>query len=777
MVRIGINLLDLVPGKIGGMEQYIRNVIWYITNNYEKYDIYLFLKSSNYDSFEQYENLKRIIISENQNREIEMYSCIEELELDIWFCPLLVLEPKFVHIPTVVTIPDIQHEFYPEFFDKSVLEWRNEKFNSSVSKADIIITISNFSRDTIIKKYNVDDSKVRRIYLDADKEFYKSIDYKYSEEVKLKYNLPKNYIFYPANTWPHKNHLNLLEAFKLFKNDNNCDLKLLFTGSADKAQNNIKKFIRENKLNKYVVFLGYIDQKDMPYIYLNALFLVFPSLFEGFGIPLVEAMRMKCPILCSNVGSIPEVAGDCAEFFDPKSPKDICEKIMKMMDSDARRILIEKGKIHSKRFSWEKSCRETVDIFNDLIYKNRNKNDQNKYPLVSIITPSYNQGKFIRETIESVLNQDYPNIEYIVMDGGSSDETVEILKEYDNRIKWISEKDGGQADAVNRGIEMSSGEIIGWLNSDDTYMPGAIRKAVEFLQKNNEVGMVYGEGYYTSTSSEIISRYPTETFNYDRLAEICFICQPTVFARKNVLIDVGMLDKKLHLCMDYELWMKIGKKHVVGYIPQYLANSRMYEENKTLGRRDEVFKEVIKTVKKYYNYVPISWIYGYVDYIMKGKRGIGFNLRIIFKFISYNYSNLHYSINVSKNLVKSKIKQRYKPESFTGRYEDGWVSKVYIANKFIKSAEKDSRLVISGRNLSPFKDPIKIKIYIGSELIGTKDLIEKGEFEFTLDISNTIGMKEINIQMISNKVFCPKKLGINNDIRYLSYIIDELTTK
>src|SRR5690606_33014626 len=113
-------------------------------------------------------------------------------------------------------------------------------------------------------------------------------------------------------------------------------------------------------------------------------------------------------------------------------------------------------------------------VFEQLVNQHQSRK-LSSYPLVSVVTPSYNKGKFIKETIESVLSQDYPNIEYIVMDGGSTDETVDILKSYGDRIAWISEKDDGQADAVNKGIARARGEIIGWLNSDDTYLPGAVR--------------------------------------------------------------------------------------------------------------------------------------------------------------------------------------------------------------------------------------------------------------------------------------------------------------
>src|SRR5574337_438603 len=161
--------------------------------------------------------------------------------------------------------------------------------------------------------------------------------------------------------------------------------------------------------------------------------------------------------------------------------------------------------------------------------------DVNPLPLVSIITPSFNQGRFIRDTIESVLSQGYPRLEYLVMDGGSTDETVEILRSYGDRLIWRSAPDGGQADAVNTGVRLAKGEIIGWLNSDDTYQPGAIKAAVDYLIAYPETAVVYGDAHYIDERGEVIGTYPTEDFDLDRLAQACLICQPTAFIRRSAL--------------------------------------------------------------------------------------------------------------------------------------------------------------------------------------------------------------------------------------------------
>ncbi len=232
-------------------------------------------------------------------------------------------------------------------------------------------------------------------------------------------------------------------------------------------------------------------------------------------------------------------------------------------------------------------------------------------PLVSIVTPSYNQGRFIQETIESVLSQDYSPIEYMIIDGQSTDETCEILKSYQDRFFWISEKDRGQAHAINKGWRRSRGEILAWLNSDDVYLPGAVSKAVTFLANHQEVGAIYGEGYHIEADGQVMERYPTEPYDSNRLAETCIICQPTVFIRRSVLDEIGFLDETLQYCMDYDFWFRISKKFTWGYLSEYLASTRFYSQTKTLGQRVKVHKEILQVVYRHNGYVPPSWIYGY----------------------------------------------------------------------------------------------------------------------------------------------------------------------
>jgi glycosyltransferase involved in cell wall biosynthesis len=243
------------------------------------------------------------------------------------------------------------------------------------------------------------------------------------------------------------------------------------------------------------------------------------------------------------------------------------------------------------------------------------------FPLVSVVTATLNMGRFLEETIRSVLEQDYPNVEHIVVDGGSNDSTRDILRRYEGRIRYVSEPDNGQADAINKGFRMSRGRIFAFLNADDTYLPGAISAAVRALLENPGVAVVYGEAYYVAEDGSVITRYPTQPFAADLLSTQCYVCQPAAFIRREVFDAVGMLNAELHYALDYDLWMRIAKVRPMLKIDQYLATSRMYRENKTVRLRRLGLAEILRISRRHRNYVPPNWVYGYCCSVLDKRDG------------------------------------------------------------------------------------------------------------------------------------------------------------
>jgi glycosyltransferase involved in cell wall biosynthesis len=241
-------------------------------------------------------------------------------------------------------------------------------------------------------------------------------------------------------------------------------------------------------------------------------------------------------------------------------------------------------------------------------------------PLVSIVTPSFNAARFIEQTIESVLAQGYPRIEYIVMDAGSTDGTLDILRRYESpKLTWISEPDGGAADAINRGLARSHGDVLAFINADDVYAPGAVATAVRAFEDHTEAAVIYGSGIWIDEEGKTIGPYPVRDFESERLARECFLCQPASFIRREAFENVGGLDPKLQLTFDYELWMRLARTYKFHRIDDVLALSRMHQSNKSLGQRQEVFKETFTILQRHYGYIPFEWIYSYLCYCADGR--------------------------------------------------------------------------------------------------------------------------------------------------------------
>jgi glycosyltransferase involved in cell wall biosynthesis len=227
----------------------------------------------------------------------------------------------------------------------------------------------------------------------------------------------------------------------------------------------------------------------------------------------------------------------------------------------------------------------------------------------SIVTPSLNQGRFIERTIRSVIEQGYTRLEHAVYDGGSRDETPTVLDRFADRLTIVREPDRGQADAVNKGIRSTDGDVIGWLNSDDVYYPGALASVNELLSARPDVDVVYGGAHLVDATDRVLGAYYTEPWCPERLVERCFLCQPAVFFRRRVVERFGDLDERLHYCMDYEYWLRLAAGGAVfEYLPAILAGSRLHEQTKTFSARLPLHQEINSMLRERIGRVPDSWL-------------------------------------------------------------------------------------------------------------------------------------------------------------------------
>jgi glycosyltransferase involved in cell wall biosynthesis len=217
-------------------------------------------------------------------------------------------------------------------------------------------------------------------------------------------------------------------------------------------------------------------------------------------------------------------------------------------------------------------------------------------PLVSIVTPSYNQGHFLEDTILSVINQNYANIEYIIIDGGSTDCTIDIIHKYEHKLTyWISEKDTGQSQAINKGLMRAQGEIIGWINSDDCLLPNSISTIVDTFNAFDDVGMVFGNIEIIDREGRLFKEHVWKDYSVvDQLTQRMYIPQPGSFWRREVMQSVGLLREDLHYAMDYEYWIRIGQRFKIMGINTLLAQYRHSSVNKGNTQADSWGAEFLR---------------------------------------------------------------------------------------------------------------------------------------------------------------------------------------
>ncbi len=224
---------------------------------------------------------------------------------------------------------------------------------------------------------------------------------------------------------------------------------------------------------------------------------------------------------------------------------------------------------------------------------------------ISIVVPSYNQAEYLPATLASLCAQDHPDIEVLVFDGGSTDGSAEILRQSNfeaggQPIRWVSQKDRGQADAINLGLRASSGDVLAYLNSDDVYYPGALSTVAAHFQTHPDCLALYGRAHHLYADGSILEEYPTEPWDYERLLDTCYLCQPAVFWRREVMERFGVFDDALRYALDYEYWLRVGQEIPFDYLDQdFLAGSRLHADTKTLSQRVPVHLELARVVQKY----------------------------------------------------------------------------------------------------------------------------------------------------------------------------------
>lgn len=671
-VRLAINVRTLWPDRIGGLESAFRHVMGRLLERHGALvEVTLFTSRVNHGAFAAWGDAVRRLLLPDDAWEAALHRALPRF--DVLWCPLFFLEPANPPIPAVVTIPDLQHEVFPEFFTPDVLALRIAGCRATTTHAAGVLTLSEHSRQHIQRTHHLPDDRVHVIALDAGADFARPADATRTRMVRARYGLPERYALFPANNWPHKNHRGLFQALARYRERFGEPPSMVLTGATDAGGIDICAEIAAAGVSAHVRHLGFVDAHDMPALYDGAALLVFATLFEGFGIPLIEAMRRGTPIVAAHTTSVPEVAGDCGLLVDPRDPDAIAAAMHDVVtDSVGTRARVARGLARAAQFSYDAAADATWRVLHDVASRPFESHvpsvspgddapapvSRRLRPKVLVVTPSLNQGRFLRETIESVLAQGYENLDYVVADGGSTDDSLEILRSYGTCFRWTSGPDGGQAAAIAHAWRGSDADIVAWLNSDDTYLPGAIDAAVDYLLAHPEASMVYGQAWYTNAESQRLEAYAVKPFDRQALAAECFICQPAAFMRRDVLQAVEPPDPALKYCMDYDLWIRLSQHFHLDYIDTFLATSRMHPDNKTLGQRDGVFREIAKVTRRHFGAVPQSWIGGYVRDLRTREEGAA----------------RHLPTSVQQQRLAA-LEDRVRSEVDGALYDDGWAGR------------------------------------------------------------------------------------------------------
>jgi len=285
-------------------------------------------------------------------------------KIDVFFSPTHYL-PLRSTVPSVISILDVSYLYFPGLFKKKDLYQLKLWGKYSINKADKILTISNSSKNDIIKAYGISEAKVSVVYPGIKQVL--NVKFMDKKELAKKFGIKENYILFVGTLQPRKNIARLIEAFSKLKNN---DLQLVIIGKKGWQYEEILQAPEKFGVKEKVKFLEGIIDEDLPSFYKNAIYFVLPSLYEGFGLPVLESMQYGCPVITSNISSMPEAGGDAALYVDPYSVDDMAEKLDNLIkDNKLREELVKKGYEQVKKFSWEKTAKETLSVLKEVAKK------------------------------------------------------------------------------------------------------------------------------------------------------------------------------------------------------------------------------------------------------------------------------------------------------------------------------------------------------------------------------------------------------------------------
>jgi len=587
---------------------------------------------------------------------------VKRHNIDLMIYPRIDFETFHNDVPYIAAIHDLAHRIYPQFPEVSsgdLWEWREYFFRNGSMNALAIFVDSEIGKEDVINCYDVPPEKIIPLpflppdYLDDD------IDDDLLRQTRDKFKLPEKFFFYPAQFWKHKNHWGIIHALHHIRERYGENLHVVFCGGKVLQwgeYDRVMKAVIDLGLEEQVHYLGYIEDKYLAPLYKLAIALVMPTYMGPTNIPILEAWKLGCPVITSNIRGCREQAIEAAVLIDPSNPEDIAQGMWKIYsEKKFRQRLISKGKQKLAKWgvndfkrtvlSTVEYCKKklengegkgfsllTIDEIKELkpkllkIKQETTKENKKRlsiqvkqYPKISVITPSFNSVKYIEEAINSVLKQDYPNVEHIIMDGGSTDGTLEILKRYPH-LRWLSKSDNGQSDAMNKGFLISTGDIIVYLNADDFFEKGAFFDAVENLKPEKGIKIVAGMCNVVKPDGSIYVPAFVPKVDFFHMMwwwNAWFPINPSsYFYTREVQESVGGFNERDHYMMDYDFILKVALHYPIHTVERVWGNFRWIETGKSFTRPAELTRKVVS--RKYFNKLStlekIKYMKAYLKY-------------------------------------------------------------------------------------------------------------------------------------------------------------------
>jgi len=589
--------------------------------------------------------------------------------IDLMLYPRIDFETFRNEVPFIACIHDLAHRMYPGYPEVSagdLWQWREYFFLNASRNALAIFVDSEIGKEDVLNCYCVEPDKVVPLPFLTPDYLDEKVSDQLLQETKSKFALPEEFFFYPAQFWKHKNHINIVNAIHSVREKTGTKLHVVFCGGKVEQwgeYDRVMNAVRDLGLEEQVHYLGYVDDRYLAPLYKLAVALVMPTFMGPTNIPVLEAWEMGCPVITSDIRGCRNQAKDAALLVDPSDPADIGDAMMRIhREAKTRRRLITKGKQSLAQWTavdFKKRVLQTVEAASRKLDQEAARHwtitpfceiaqqqpapiaapqippalpaatrglDRKRWPLISVITPCYNSAVYLEEAVQSVLRQGYPNFEHIVVDGGSSDGTLGILRRYPH-LRWLSLPDAGQSDAMNRGFRISFGEIIVYLNADDFFEPGAFFDAVQFLETDKDARMVAGMCNVAKPDGSVYvpAFVPkTDFFHMMWWWNAWFPINPTsYFYRREVQEEVGGYDVADHYLMDYDFLLKVSLRHDIRVVEHVWGNFRWLETGKSFTRPADLTRRAVS--KKYFRRLSLPQKISYYRYYIAHRLDAGDN--------------------------------------------------------------------------------------------------------------------------------------------------------